>query len=76
MKNKLNSKHLNIQAFSATLDLILNNNVFKSGNILYKQIIWIAMGSKCGPSIANIYLSLLEDKWLQIHKPLFYEIYR
>ena len=30
------------------------------------------MGSKCGPSIANIYISLLEKNFLTIHKPLLY----
>ena len=30
------------------------------------------MGSKCGPSISNIYVYLLEKKFLTIHKPLFY----
>jgi len=33
------------------------------------------MGSKCGPTIANIYLSCLEDSFLNIHKPLFYGRY-
>ena len=30
------------------------------------------MGAKCAPSIANFYLSLLEENFLFIHKPLFY----
>ena len=30
------------------------------------------MGSKCGPSIANIYVHILEEKFLTIHRPLFY----
>ena len=33
------------------------------------------MGSKCGPSIANIYVYLLEKSFLFIHKPLFYYRY-
>ena len=31
------------------------------------------MGSKCGPSIANMYISILEKKWLNIYKPLIYK---
>ena len=30
------------------------------------------MGSKCGPSIANIYVHILEEKFLTFHRPLFY----
>ena len=36
------------------------------------QILGIAMGSICGPSIANIFVYLYEKKWLYIHKPLVY----
>jgi hypothetical protein len=31
------------------------------------------MGSKAGPSIANIFVYILEKKWLDIHKPLYYK---
>ena len=30
------------------------------------------MGAKCAPSIANIYIAILEKNFLVIHKPLFY----
>ena len=30
------------------------------------------MGSKCGPSVANIYIYLMEEKFLTVHRPLFY----
>jgi len=30
------------------------------------------MGTKCGPSIANVYLYILEIQFLKIHRPLFY----
>lgn len=30
------------------------------------------MGSKCGPSIANLFVYILEIKWTHIHKPLIY----
>ena len=36
------------------------------------MVLGIAMGSKCGPSVANIYIWLLEKNFLCIHKPLFY----
>jgi len=72
IKDKLNSKHLNIIAFSVILELILNHNIFEWDNNFYRQVIGIAMGSKCGPSIANIYLSVYENKWLLIQRPLLY----
>ena len=31
------------------------------------------MGCICGPSIANIFVYILEKKWLCIHKPLVYK---
>ena len=30
------------------------------------------MGYKCGHSIANIYIHLIEEEFLTIHRPLFY----
>ncbi|CAF0740319.1 unnamed protein product, partial [Brachionus calyciflorus] len=32
----------------------------------------IAMGCRCGPSLANLYLYILEFKWIDIHRPLGY----
>ena len=31
------------------------------------------MGGKCGPSVANLYLSILEAHFLRIYRPLFYK---
>jgi len=58
--------------FHEILKIIFENNVFSFNKRFYKQIRGIAMGSKCGPSIANIYISLLEKNFLTIHKPLLY----
>jgi hypothetical protein len=30
------------------------------------------MGTICGPSLANMYLYILEIKWYTIHRPLIY----
>ena len=56
--NSLNSIHITIEAFACFLKLILINNYFSFNNLYYKQIQGIAMGSKCGPSIANIFCLL------------------
>jgi hypothetical protein len=71
-KDKLDSEHIKIEAFRSILDLILKNNFFKYNNKFFKQILGIAMGSICGPSIANLFVFLYEKKWLFIHKPLIY----
>lgn len=31
------------------------------------------MGSKCGPTFANIYIYILEKKWMTIHRPYIYK---
>ena len=33
------------------------------------------MGSICGPSIANLFVMIYENKWLTIHRPLIYYRY-
>ncbi len=75
MKDKLSNSHINSIGFFNLLSLLFENNVFKFSNRYYKQITGIAMGSKCGPTVANIYLSCLEKSFLFIHKPLFYGRY-
>ena len=72
MKDKINSKNLNHKAFFIILKLVFDNNYFTYGKKFYRQVTGIAMGTKCGPSIANIYLYILEKNFLQIHKPLHY----
>jgi len=82
MSNKTNSEHFNIIAFHHILKLVFNNNIFtintnnqnknKQGLRYFKQIKGVAMGSKCGPTIANIYLLCLERKFLTIYNIPFY----
>ena len=52
--------------------MVLDNNIFRYKNKFFRQKKGIAMGSKCGPSVANIYVYIYEKKWLTIHKPIFY----
>ena len=68
----LDSFNLSSFGFRELLLMILSNNYFKYNIIIYKQIKGIAMGCICGPSLANLYLYVLEIKWLYIHRPLFY----
>ncbi len=85
MSNKINSEHFNLIGFHHILKLVFNNNIFifntnnhnknKQGLRYFKQIKGVAMGSKCGPTIANIYLFCLEKKFLNIYKLPFYARY-
>jgi hypothetical protein len=54
------------------LKIVLENNYFKYKDKFYMQKKGIALGSKCGPSIANLYVYIYENKWLYIHRPKFY----
>jgi len=72
MKDKIKSTFFNIKAFHTFLKLVFDNNYFTYNKKYYKQVKGIAMGTKCGPSIANIYLYILEKNFLIIHKPLHY----
>ncbi len=39
----------------------------------FVQILGIAMGSVCGPTIANIFVNFFEKKWFNIQRPLYYK---
>jgi hypothetical protein len=66
------SKDITTLGFREILKLIFENNVFSFNKKCYKQVKGIAMGAKCAPSIANLFLALLENSFLFIHRPLFY----
>ena len=65
-KDKLTGNmDLSIFVFKRILEIVLKNNFFRYKNDFYKQISGIIMGSKAGPSIANIFLYLMEIKWME-----------
>ena len=68
VKNDFHSQHINIIAFRKILEIIFKFNIFKYKNVYYRQIKGIAMGSKCGPSIANVVVYIFEKKFLHIHR--------
>lgn len=51
---------------------MFSTNVFKVGSKFYKQINGLPMGCICGPTVANLYVYLLEIEWCKIEKPLIY----
>ena len=72
LSKNFNSEHIDITGFKKILNLVLNNNYFSFNNIFFKQILGVAMGSKCGGSLANIFLYTYEIKWINLHTPSFY----
>ena len=75
MKDKLDNNHIDIIGFYNILKMVFYNNVFSFNKKFYRQIKGVAMGSKCGPTVANIYLYCLEINFLKIYKPIFYGRY-
>ncbi len=69
MHKKLNNKHLNIKALYNILSLMFSTNVFTYKNSFHKQIKGLGMGCIAGPSVANIYVYILERNWVYIHRP-------
>jgi hypothetical protein len=72
-KDKLDLEQISTFGFREILKLIFNHNIFTYDNKFYKQISGIAMGSVCGPTLANIFVNFLEVKWYSIAKPLYYK---
>jgi predicted GIY-YIG superfamily endonuclease len=77
IKPSLNHNYLSSFAFNIILSLIFDYNYFyykstKNLNSYFKQIKGLSMGCICGPSVASLFVYILESKWLVIHKPIFY----
>lgn len=72
VKQFLDLNLIDAYAFNEILKLIFENNVFRYNKSFFIQLIGLAMGCICGPVIANIFVYLLERKWLHIHRPIAY----
>ena len=70
---------INNSEFENLLSLATQESYFMFNDILYKQSDGVAMGSPLGPTMANVFLSFYEMKWLEQcpneFKPLFYRKY-
>ena len=70
---------INKSEFENLLSLATQESHFMFNDILYKQKDSVAMGSPLGPTMANIFLSFYEMKWLEQcpneFKPVFYRRY-
>ncbi len=54
------------------LEMIFKYSNFKYNDEHYMQLNGIPMGCICGPSIANLYVYLLEREWLNKHQNIIY----
>ena len=68
----LDTQHLSAYGFKTLLSVFFENNYFMFKNTYYLQNTGCPMGCICGPTIANLFLYILERKWLYIHKPIIY----
>jgi hypothetical protein len=68
----LESSHVKLSAFKVILSLIFKWNIFKYKTLFFKQTIGLPMGCKCGPTIANLYLYIIEKEWISKNEPLLY----
>ena len=64
--------HIDLYGIKTFLLLIFNKNVFSYEQNFYIQLIGIAMGCKCGPSVSNLCLYILEINWVRLNKPIIY----
>ena len=65
--------------FKSILELATKNTNFLFNDNLYEQVDGVAMGSPCGPTLANIFLCYYENIWLEecptMFKPIIYKRY-
>jgi hypothetical protein len=54
--------HYHPKALIEAIELVMRNNRMRFGDILAKQLVGIAMGMSPAPSIANLYVSIYENK--------------
>jgi len=75
MTKYLDLSHISPHGFKSILELFFSNNVFKFKDKYYIQTIGVPMSCICGPTVANIFLYILEMKWVYIYRPLLYKRY-
>jgi hypothetical protein len=87
IKDYIDYDHLTPMAFKILLEIIFDNNIFVYKKFIYndtnktykclyyKQLSGLAMGCICGPTVANLFVFLLEKSWLNIYKPIHYSRY-
>ena len=64
--------NIDLIGFRTILELIFTCNIFSFRNDFYLQRIGLPMGCICGSSVANIYIYILELKWLNLNPERLY----
>lgn len=70
--------HMQKKFLKMVLEFCLTHNYFWYGGHFYNQKTGVAMGAKFAPSLANLFMSEWEDKWIFHNKPrelIFYQRY-
>jgi hypothetical protein len=75
IRTNFKSDNITTSGFNTILKLVLYNNIFEFNKTYYIQTNGVAMGCKCGPTVANLYLYILEKHWLFLVRPLLYNRY-
>ena len=70
--NLLSQFNLSLNGVRELILLVFNCNIFIFNNKHYIQKIGLPMGCICGPSIANLFVYILERKWLNLNKEKIY----
>ena len=63
----------NLISLHKILYIIFKSGIFQFENLNYLQIKGLPMGCKCGPSVANLFLFILERKWVSLHPEVLYK---
>src|ERR1700755_2387832 len=67
---------VNKETFKELLTLASSDSFFLFNETIYQQIDGVAMGSPLGPTLANLFLNHLEDRFYQAPvTPIFYRRY-
>ena len=74
-KNEDVIEGLNKSEFKNLLSLATQESYFIYNDVLYKQKYGLAMGSPLGPTMASVFLSFYEVKWLEQCPKEFKQVY-
>lgn len=53
------------ELFTEIVQIVLKDNIFNFADQCYRQISGVAMGTRCAPTFANIYMADLEEEMLE-----------
>ena len=71
-----NNLKLTRPSFIKLMQLATSSTEFSIGDKMYRQVDGVAMGSPLGPTLANIFMGFLEDRYFQTNdRPMIYYRY-